>query len=194
MSGSVSETVPVAVLDTSILVAAWSRITLQTIADRPSPPYRPVWSEWIIAETWRVLTWRWAQRGLAWDDLSVSANGALRYLIKVVRLESLYGAPIPDIPPPSIDPNDLPIWITAVLADARYIVSDNTRDFPPLVEERAIVDGRACLLARHRFGGIEWITAIEFIQDVLGENPEDILGRSLPPTGIVRSRRSIRFL
>jgi hypothetical protein len=194
MSGGESESAPIAVVDTSVLVPVWSRIALQTIADRPSPPYHPVWSEWIIAETWRVLTWRWAQRGLAWDDLSASANSTLRYLIKVIRLESLYGAAIPGIPPPSIEPNDLPVWITAVLADARYIVSDNTRDFPPLIEERAIVDGRARLLSRHRLGGIEWITAIEFIQDILEENPEDILGRPLPPSGIVRSRRGVRDL
>lgn len=107
---------------------------------------------------------------------------------------SLYEAVDPGTPPPIIDPNDLPIWTTAVLANARYIVSDNTRDFPPLVEERAVTDGRACLLAQHRYAGIEWLTAIEFIQDVLGENPEDILGRALPPSRIVRSRCAIRFV
>lgn len=80
MSGEETGTGPVAVLDTSVLVAAWSRITLQNLADRPSPPYHPVWCEWIIAETWRVLTRRWAQRGLAWDTISASANSMLRYL------------------------------------------------------------------------------------------------------------------
>jgi hypothetical protein len=52
MSGTGSAVIPVAALDTSVLVAAWSRIALQN-----------------IAETWRVPTWRWARRGLAWDDL-----------------------------------------------------------------------------------------------------------------------------
>ncbi len=83
MSDEESEALPFAVLDTSVLVAVWSRIALQNIADRPAPPYRPVWSEWIIAETWRILTWRWSQHGLAWDNLSVSANAMLRYLVKV---------------------------------------------------------------------------------------------------------------
>lgn len=194
MSGEETATGPVAVLDTSVLVAAWSRITLQNLADRPSPLYRPIWSEWIIAETWRVLTWRWAQRGIAWDTISASANSMLRYLVKVMRLLSLHEAVDPGTPP-IIDPNDLPVWTTAVLANARYIVSDNTRDFPPLVEERTVTtDGRACLLVQHRYAGVEWLTAIEFIQDVLGENPEDILGRSLPPSGVVRSQRAIRFV
>lgn len=194
MSGAGSPTIPVAVLDTSVLVAAWSRIALQNIAEHPSPPYQPIWSEWIIAETWRVLTWRWVQRGLAWDDLSASANSMLDYLLKVMRVVSLHEAAPPDPTPPILDPNDLPIWTTAVLANARYIVSDNTRDFPPLVEERTVIDGRECLLARHRFADVEWLTASEFIQDILGENPEDILGRSLPPSGIVRSRRAIRYV
>ena len=47
---------PVAVLDTSVLVPAWSRVTLQLLASGAAPRYQPVWSEWIIAETWRVLT------------------------------------------------------------------------------------------------------------------------------------------
>lgn len=194
MSGRTIEPAPVAVLDTTVLVANWSRLALQFLAERPSPSYHPAWSEWIIAETWRVLTWKWAQRGLAWADLSTSANSMLRHLVKVMTLVSLRDAAGPGPPPPIIDPNDVPVWTTALLANARYIVSDNTRDFPPLIEERAVIDGRECLLVRHKYGNIEWVTAIEFIQDVLGENPEDILRRPLPQSGIVRSRRAIRYL
>ena len=54
----------VAILDTSVLVATRSPLVLQNLADGAAPAYRPVWSgwiiaEWIIAETWHVLTWRW---------------------------------------------------------------------------------------------------------------------------------------
>lgn len=88
MSTSRTSDLPVAVLDTSVLVATWSRLVLQNLADGVAPTYRPVWSEWIIAETWRVLTWRWAQRGLGWDVLAVSANTMLRRLIRVMTLVS----------------------------------------------------------------------------------------------------------
>jgi hypothetical protein len=50
----------VAVLNSSVLVSRRSRIMLSDLADRPEPKFVPVWSEWIIAEAWRVLTWRWA--------------------------------------------------------------------------------------------------------------------------------------
>ena len=46
---------PIAVLDSSVLVPRWSRIILQLLAAGADAAYTPVWSEWIIAETWRVL-------------------------------------------------------------------------------------------------------------------------------------------
>lgn len=96
--------------------------------------------------------------------------------------------------PPISDPNDMPVWATAVLASAQYVVSDNTHDFPPLVEERITIDGQERLVARHRYQGVEYLTAIEFIEDVLGQKPEAILGRPLPKTGVVRSQRVSRSL
>jgi hypothetical protein len=53
---------PVAVLDSSVLVPTWSRFVLQRLAATSPQRHVPVWSEWIIAETWRVLTWRWLVR------------------------------------------------------------------------------------------------------------------------------------
>jgi len=47
---------PRAVLDSSVLVPAWSRILLSTLAATRPVSYTPVWCEWIIAETRRVLT------------------------------------------------------------------------------------------------------------------------------------------
>ncbi len=185
--------VPVAVLDTSVLVAVWSRVALQTLASGPEPVYQPVWSEWIIAETWRVLTWRWAQRGAKWEEVTASANAMLRHLLPVMRLVSLREAPAALPAPPIADPDDGPIWTTAVLARAHYVVSDNIHDFPPLREEQATIDGKPYRLARHRYQDIEYLTAFEFITDVLGETPAEILGRAVPPAGVVRSQRAVRL-
>ena len=55
-------------LDSSVLVPTWSRFVLQRLAVPPGSRYTPVWSEWIIAETWRVLTWRWLVRAAGVDE------------------------------------------------------------------------------------------------------------------------------
>ena len=92
MSHSVER--PVAVLDSSVLVPRWSRVVLQLLATRPDPLFIPAWSEWIIAETWRVLAWR-CLTGAAqadeneWESLTRAANAMLRYLLPVMRLVSL---------------------------------------------------------------------------------------------------------
>lgn len=72
-----------AVLDTSVLVPAWSRIVLQQLAAAIPSRFEPVWLEWIIAETWRTLTWRACGAGATWWQVSASANRMLRYLLPV---------------------------------------------------------------------------------------------------------------
>ena len=64
---------------------------------------------------------------------------------------------------------------------AQYVVSHNTHnthDFPPLPA------------GRHVYADIEYVTTIEFIEDVLGERGADILGAPLPEGSAVRSRRT----
>lgn len=121
-------TAPVVVFDSSVLVPHWSRISLQRAAEGGRSDFTPVWSEWIIAETWRVLTWRWAAQvgrvgDSEWRILSIAANEMLRRPISVMSLISIrefHGEP----PWPTIrDPDDIPIWETAVVAGARYVVS-----------------------------------------------------------------------
>lgn len=157
----------------------WSRLVLQRLAAAPRPWLQPVWSEWIIAETWRVLTWRWLTAHGPVDEvvLTQSANRMLRRLLQVMQLVSLYGA-VGASPWPGLrDVEDVPIWTTAVAAGAQYVISHNTMDFPPLVE------------GRHVYRGIEYLTAIEFIEDVLGLAVEELYGRPLPAGASVRSRR-----
>jgi hypothetical protein len=173
---------PMAVLDSSVLVPRWSRHCLQYLAARPSPPYVPVWSEWIIAETWRVLTQQWLTRIAAADQfdeatLKQGANGMLRFLLPVMRHVSLRdyagSAPWPEL----TDPDDAPIWHTAVIVGAQYVISHNTRHFPPLAG------------GRHVYRDVEYVTAIEFIEDVLGEDAERVYTAPLPAGAPVRSRR-----
>jgi hypothetical protein len=171
------------VLDSSVLVPRWSRFVLQELASATHRLFTPVWSEWIIAETWRVLAWRWRTRASAldeveWGTLTSSANAMLRHLLPVMRLVSqreFVGLP----PWPELrDPDDIPIWDTAVAAGAPHAVSHNVTDFPPLVD------------GRHVYGGVEYLTAIEFVADVLGADAVEYYGAPLPARGLVRSRRA----
>jgi hypothetical protein len=89
-----------------------------------TPEFVPAWSEWIIAETWRVLAWQWrvgiAPMG-AGDHraLSATANQMLRYLLPVMRLVTLRGYAGPGPWPELQDRDDEPVWETAVVAGAR---------------------------------------------------------------------------
>jgi hypothetical protein len=160
-------------------------VVLQKLADRPYRLFVPVWSEWIIAETWRVLAWRWrtqaGEEGEAeWNTLTRSANGMLRYLLSVMRLVSLREFAGPPPWPQLRDADDVPIWETAMVAQARYVVSHNVVDFPPLRR------------GRHVHGGVEYLTAIEFIEDVLGADAEATYAAPLPRGALLRSRRAPR--
>ncbi|MGH9175362.1 MAG: hypothetical protein ACRD1H_13445, partial [Vicinamibacterales bacterium] len=59
----------------------------------------------------------------------------------------------------------------------RYVVSHNTSDLPPLVD------------GRHQWQGIEYLTAIEFIHDVLGEDITALAPGPIADAALVRSRR-----
>jgi hypothetical protein len=58
---------------------------------------------------------------------------------------------------------------------ARYVVSQNTADFPPLADR--------C----HVYQGIKSLTAIEFVEDVLGADPAEVYGRPVPAGARLRS-------
>jgi hypothetical protein len=171
------------VLDTSVLVPVWSRVVLQRLAVQTDRLYMPVWSEWIIAETWRVLAWQWRGRVATtdeaeWRALSRAANEMLRYLLRTMVLISLRDFTGPAPWAELRDPDDGPIWETAVVARAQYLVSHNIRDFPPLVQ------------GRHVHEGVEYLTAIEFVEDVLGQDAALVLAAPLPRAAALRSHRT----
>ena len=107
---------------------------MQRLAAPPRPRFQPAWSEWIIAETWRVLTCRWfAENGRENEEaLARAANRMLRRLLRVMRMASIRDFVGPGPWPGLKDEDDVPIWATAVAAGARYVVSHNIADFPSL--------------------------------------------------------------
>jgi len=123
-----------AVLDTSALFPAALREDLQSLAQ--AGLFVGIWSPWIIAELNRVLTWRWIRR--ADGDLSRAnerdCSRAAKRMMEVLLATFEMVQPQPPYPPAwesLADVSDQPIWAAAKSGGARYVVSGNTRHFPP---------------------------------------------------------------
>jgi PIN domain-containing protein len=127
-----------AVVDTSSLVPARLRRDLQQAAQLGA--FTAYWSPWIIAELNRVLVWRWITdppAGRPADDLSAAnerrcgeaAKAMMQLLLPVFEVVT----PLPPYPPAweaLADVWDHPIWAAAKLGGARYVISENIRDYP----------------------------------------------------------------
>ena len=149
-----------AVIDTSALVPPSLRREIQQVAQYPY--FTAIWSPWIIAELNRVLTWRWIKDpppGQPRDDLSDAnerrssemAHRMMEWLLPTFELV----APLPPYPPAwegLADRWDEPILAAALLGNAQYVVSENTRHYPPRQSD-----------GRHIFQGVEYIRAREFL-------------------------------
>lgn len=121
-----------ALLDANVLIPYGTRQTLETYARLGF--YEGYWSPWIIEEMARAVTWRWIRAYGSERD----SRSALSRLAKqaMSHLEPTFHVISPTIPFPSAwpalrDPGDHPIWAAAVKAAVAYVVSDNTKDFPP---------------------------------------------------------------
>jgi hypothetical protein len=108
----------------------------------------------------RVLTWAWARdRGITGGEYTACSTACTRmmeYLLPTFELVH----PLPPYPPawPRLaDQWDMPIWATAKMANARYVISENTRDFPPADANDV-----------HTWEGIEYITGAAFIDRLVG--------------------------
>lgn len=153
---------------------------LLVIAANEPPCYLPVWSEWILAETWRTLAWRWLVRATLPDEferesLAAAANAMMHQMLPIMTFVSLRQYAGPSTWPELRDQNDAPIWQTAVLASAEFVVSQNVHHFPPPVD------------GHHIYRGVEYVTAIEFVEDVLGMSAATVYGRPLPSGALLRS-------
>jgi PIN domain len=148
------------VVDTSSLVPVRLRHDLQQAAQLGA--FTAIWSPWIIAELNRVLVWRWIKsppRGIASGDLSPisqrrcgeAAKTMMQWLLPSFELVN----PLPPYPPVwtnLADSWDHPIWAAAKMGQARYIISENTRDYPP-----RDADGRAV------YEGVEYLQGTTFL-------------------------------
>ena len=175
---------PRAVLDSSVLVPVWSRLLLSTLAATQSGIYTPVWCEWIIAETWRVLAVQRLRRLSVVTpanerQLSASANAMLTALLQVMTFVSVV-PPFDPAWPEASDAADLPIWSAAVRSGAQFIVSHNLHDFPP-----RDADGLCA------YDGIEFVTAASFVIDVLGLDLDIVAPLPIPPTGRIAHQRRV---
>ena len=181
---------PIAVLDASVLVPHWSRVALRALALERPPRFTPVWSTAIVAETWRTLTLRAERAGQTGAAVSRAAHALWRLLDPVFQVAEASTPPAGGPPSPLRDPDDAHLWHAALHAGAQYVVSHNTRDFPPLLFVVAQVGGAERPVGRHVHAGIEFLTAIEFIEDVLGADAARLCGRVIPAGAALRSQRT----
>ena len=151
-----------AVIDTSSLVPSTQREDLQSLAQ--AGIYRGIWSSWIIAELNRVLTWKWIRA--ANGDLSRTNEKACSRAAKsmMALLFATFELVHPEPPyPPAweslTDTWDRPIWAAAKLSGARYVISENSRHFPPLGQDD-----------RHGHEGIVYLTGQAFIDLLAGRH------------------------
>lgn len=179
-------------------MSRWSRLLLSRLAAWGL--FRPVWSEGIIAETWRVLTWKSLSEGLSYADVQVQANRMLNYLVDVMefvslRMEGERPAPWPELR----DRQDDHIWWTAVRArdtlGASFVISHNLKDFPPAVVGPHAMAEKTHECRRHVFGGIEYLTVVEFLS--IATHPRMALSDVLDPPPldewVIRSSRDCPF-
>lgn len=105
----------------------------------------------------------------------------MRYFLPVMMMVSISGHDNLPTPWPELaDPDDGPVWATAHLAGAHFVVSHNTRDFPPLVN------------GMHIYQSIEYLTAVEFIESVLSVDLAIAYKGPLPSSSnIIRSQRQL---
>lgn len=121
--------------------------------------FQPVWSPWIVGERYRVLTWRWENTyGISDGEYERRKKAASATMLLRGEVEDLVNIPRPWPPPwPSLkDPSDHPIGVTAKLAQAQYVVSDNIADFPPTNDPGQDI-----------WEGIAYITADECLREIL---------------------------
>jgi hypothetical protein len=149
-----------AVVDTSSLIS--HRLDLQPLAQKGL--FTAIWSPWIIAELNRVLTWHWLTRIRPGDTSHESytrCGQAAKRMMGILFATCRLVHPLPPFPPAwetLTDAWDEPVWAAAKASGAQYVISENTRDFPP-----AGPDGP------HVHEDVEYVTAETFIARLTGD-------------------------
>ncbi len=122
-----------------------------------------MWSPWIVAELHRVLAWDWMRKhGTTAATEAACSDAAKRMMVRLIPTFETVD-PKPPYPPPwatLTDQWDHPVWAAAKIGRADYIVSENRRHFPPLVD------------GRYLYEGAEYLTGLQFLA-LLAEGIDD---------------------
>lgn len=165
------------VVDTSALFPRQQREDLQNLALQGA--FTGIWSPPIIGELYRVLTWRAIEAGATplegstgkramrcdlsnavYHRLSLASQRMMDHFLANPHWELVNPRPpYPQAWESLTDDWDLPIWATAVLGQAQYVVSDNTDDYPPPNEQ-----------GHYIYGGIEYLSGQDFIARLIGDS------------------------
>jgi hypothetical protein len=111
-----------------------------------------------------VLVWRWIKDRKAGDISDASERAASKAANTMMTLLlSAFEVVNPRPPYPPVweglsDLDDYPIWAAAVAAKARYVISNNIRDYPPRQPD-----------GRYTHAGIEYISGRDFLAMLLPE-------------------------
>ncbi|HEY0380771.1 MAG TPA: PIN domain-containing protein [Candidatus Elarobacter sp.] len=165
--GRVPSNRTVAILDTDVLFGTKSRIALvEAVRQRR---FDGVWSPHIIGELYRNLTIRWLRKhGFDSESLSKLSRASKAMMDVLLRALSLVDTgPTENEPLISLrDIDDFHLVRAARLSGARFVVSNNTRDFPPLDAA-----------GKHTFEGVEFITYAGFLEE-LGTTETQLLSEA----------------
>lgn len=141
-----------AVLDTSSLLGPF-RHRLVYCAFKGA--YRIVWSSFLIAELVRIRTEWGIRQGIPRRVYRGNINKLIDDLSRIsmfAKYTNLQGGNYEDW---LHDPDDWPLLATALAGHARYIVSENTRDFPP----------------NGVFAGVSYMTPDAFLEIIYERHP-----------------------
>ena len=125
-----------AVLDTNVLYSHARRVTLVELVRLGR--FQGIWASWIVAELNRVLTWQWAARhGLGAEAQRRASLEAKEMMTHLLAAFTLVDPPVPHpMPWPALtDVWDIPVYGTAITANAPYVVTDNLRHAPPVAPD-----------------------------------------------------------
>ena len=143
---------PKAVLDTSTLLGP-QRHELVALAHQRV--FTMVWSSFLISELTRVRT-EWAiKQGLDREVYRERINALIHELSKIATLVDYTRLESGNYTIWLKDPDDEPLLATALVGRAEYVVSHNTRDFPP--------DGV--------FAGVRYLTPLVFLDTLYQAHP-----------------------